>query len=358
MTATFTGDCLPVLIGSLPVCDHRLAVDLVMAHTPAIPLWVQLPAFPKEGMIEQFLPGMPGLTRRDDRAWIEAEGADFDADVLAFYEAYMAVEEAGADLDASRFALVPETAPGFFALEERLSAMEPPPVAVKGQVTGPVTFCTAVKDRQGAAIFYNDQLRDVAVKRLAMNARWQVRRLARFGRPVIVFLDEPALAGFGSSEFISITKEDIGACLDEVIAAVHDEGGLAGIHVCANTDWSVILDSAVDIVNFDAFGYFDRFVLYPERIKAFFDDGRILAWGIVPTSDAQDIDAASVDSLERAWTACAGQIEALGVSRRVIRDQALITPSCGTGSLSEARARRVLALTRDLSARIRKAFQV
>lgn len=353
----FVADCHPVLIGSLPVSDHQQAVDMVLASTPAIPLWVQLPVFRQEGMIEQFLPGMPGLTRSKDKAWVDTAGPDFDDAVLGFYEDYMAVSQGDADLMDSRFAFTPEIAQGFFVFLDRVAAMEPAPVAVKGQVTGPVTFCTGVKDQQGAAVFYNDQLRDVAIKLLAMKARWQVRCLAQFGQPVIVFLDEPAMAGFGSSEFISIDRSDIRACLDEVVAAVHAEGGLAGIHVCANTDWSVILDSSLDIVNFDAYGYFDRFVLYPDLVRTFLEKGNILAWGIVPTSDPEAIDGATVESLETVWTGYAGQIEALGVSPRAIRAQSLITPSCGTGSLSVARARRVLDLTRDLSARIRDNFQ-
>ncbi|MBI9083699.1 MAG: hypothetical protein JEZ11_08875 [Desulfobacterales bacterium] len=353
---TFVADCHPVLIGSLPVSDHQQAVDMVLAHTPAIPLWVQLPVFKQEGMIEQFLPGMPGLTRSDAKVWIDTAGPDFDDAMLGFYEDYMAVSEGGADLIDSRFAFTPETAPGFFAFLDRVAAMDPAPAAVKGQVTGPVTFCTAVKDQQGAAIFYNDQLRDAAIKLLAMKARWQVRRLSQFDRPVIVFLDEPALAGFGSSEFISISPSDIRACLGEVVSAVHTEGGLAGIHVCANTDWSVILDSSLDIVNFDAYGYFDRFVLYPDLIRAFFDKGKILAWGIVPTSEPEAIETATVESLLAIWQGYAGQLEALGVSSRALRQQSLITPSCGTGSLSVPLAERVLALTRDLSARIRQDF--
>ena len=34
------------------------------------------------------------------------------------------------------------------------------------------------------------------------------------------------------------------------------EGGLVGVHVCANTDWSLVLDSSADIVSFDAYALF------------------------------------------------------------------------------------------------------
>ena len=54
----------------------------------------------------------------------------------------------------------------------------------------------------------------------------------------LLFFDEPALAGLGSSAFITITTEEITACLTEVFEAVRAENGLTGVHVCANTEWS------------------------------------------------------------------------------------------------------------------------
>ena len=44
-----------------------------------------------------------------------------------------------------------------------MAAMDRSPVAVKGQVTGPITFCTGIADEQRRAIFYNEQVRDAAV---------------------------------------------------------------------------------------------------------------------------------------------------------------------------------------------------
>jgi hypothetical protein len=52
MTTNFRADCLPVLIGSLPLHDHAEGVRLVFEYTPEIPLWVQLPAYKEEGMMK------------------------------------------------------------------------------------------------------------------------------------------------------------------------------------------------------------------------------------------------------------------------------------------------------------------
>lgn len=356
MLQTFTPNCLPLLIGSFPMNDHLAASRLIMDYTPAIPLWVQLPVFPEEGMVPQFLPGMPGVVSQGSKTFIDTAAESFDGDLLLFFEDYMATHEDPDRLPASRFALTEATGQGVAALLGTLGRMETQPVAVKGQVTGPVTFCTGVKDQDGRAIFYNETLREAAVKHLALNARWQIRTLSGPGRPVIIFIDEPALAGFGSSELISISKEEILGCLREVVDAIHTDGGLAGIHVCANTDWSLVLESGADIVNFDAYAYFDRFVLYGSQIRAFLEAGRCLAWGIVPTLNPEEIERETVDSLYAAMMERFRQIESLGIPPATLRAQSFITPSCGVGALTLDLAKRVLTLTRDLSATVRETF--
>lgn len=354
MSQTLMPDCRPLLIGSLPLDDHAAAARLIMDYSPTIPLWVQLPIFTEEGMVAQFLPGMPGVVHQGQKTFIDTGVESFDDDLLAFFEDYMATSEDPIRLPGSRFALTEATGKGVAALLNTLGRMKAPPLAIKGQVTGPVTFCTGVKDQDDRAIFYNETLRDTAVKHLTLNARWQIRSLSGPDCPVIIFIDEPALAGFGSSELISISKEEILACLKEVVDGIHADGGLAGIHVCANTDWSLVLASGADIVNFDAFTYFDRFILYGPQIRDFLDAGRCLAWGIVPTLKSEEIERETVDTLYAGLQERFRQVEALGIAPATLRTQSFITPSCGLGSLSLALAKRVLALTRDLSVKIRQ----
>ena len=354
MPANFQANAFPVLIGSLPLKDHPEALELVFQYTPEIPLWIQLPAFPQEQMVPQFMPGLPGLTRKNNSIFIDTGAQDFDDQVLEFYEEYMAVADGEKDLDDTRFVLTAETAGGFSTFMNYASSLPSRPVAVKGQITGPITFSTGIHDQNKNAIFYNEQIRDAAVKLIALKAKWQVRKLSTLGCPVIIFFDEPALAGYGSSEFISISIEEISSCFDEVIDAVRSEGGLAGVHVCANTDWSLVLQSSADIVSFDAYSYFDRFILYPDLIKQFIDSGKILAWGIVPTGDADDIEKETTDTLLSQWEEKAQAIMELGVDRSQLLNQSLITPSCGTGSLSLDLAKKVLKITREISDRIRQ----
>jgi len=356
VTAVFQANGLATLIGSLPLVDHNEALDLIWAYMPEIPMWAQLPSNRREGMMVQFASGLPGLCHANDSLFVDAGGDAFDRELLEFYEDYLAVIEGRLQLDASRFALTEDTAQGFFTLAKRLQTAANIPAAVKGQITGPFTFCTGIADQEKRAIFYDPQIRDAAVKLLALKARWQAERLAEFQRPVIIFVDEPGLAGFGSSEFTSIAREEVMQCLEDVFEPVHQAGGLTGVHVCANTDWSLVLDSAADFVSFDAYGYFDRFILYPDRIRAFLDAGKFLAWGLVPTLNADDLEKETAASLVRRFEEQVKQVAALGIDPRQLINQSLITPACGAGTLSIDLAKKVLKITREISEEIRKRY--
>lgn len=351
----FLPRCLPLLIGSLPHDNHVEATRIIRQYTPELPLWPQLPLFPQEGMIPQFVPGLPGVTEADGKLFIDSESSTFEVELLEFYEEYLNVSEGGMPLGESRFTLSREAAEGFYALMASVTDNKKGLLGLKGQTTGPITFCTGLVDQAGRAIFYNDQLRDAAVKLLAMKARWQTGKMAEAGVLAIMFFDEPALAGLGSSAFITISHDEIHACFGEVFDGVRSEGGLTGVHVCANTEWSVVFDSGVDIVSYDAYSFFDKLILYPEHLRRFFAEGKLLATGIVPTAP-EYIELESVDSLTEKWFAQTAQLQAIGIDEKNIYRQSLITPSCGTGTVSREQAMKVLELTSGVSEKIRTSF--
>ncbi len=350
----FKANCLPLLIGSLPMDNHADAIKLVFDHTPEIPLWVQLPCFKEEGMIYQFLEGLPGFSNDTGKNLLDTSSQGFDEEFIAFFEDYLAISESDTDLASSRFALSGTRGKGFAEFLKQVDEKKSPFNALKGQVTGPISFGTAVKDQNDKDIFYDDQLRDAAIKRLALNARWQAKEYSKRGATPIIFLDEPALAGFGTSAYITITKEDVTQSIEEIAQEIHTENGLVGVHVCANTQWDMLLSANIDIISFDAFSYFDRFILFPDLIKSFLEQGKILAWGIVPTDKASVIKEQSTSGLVKILKE---QMEELhkktGIEKSAILSQAFITPSCGTGSLDLDSAKRVLKLTSEVS----KAFQ-
>ncbi|MBW1649094.1 MAG: hypothetical protein JRJ44_00185 [Deltaproteobacteria bacterium] len=348
-------NCMPLLIGSLPIDDHKKASEIIFDYTPEIPLWAQLPAYQKEGMIEQFLPGMPSVTNKNKKTFINIKASDFEDEILKFYEDYINSRDKQIDSFSSRFTLTENEAKGFFVLMEKVKKLSDKPYAVKGQITGPVTFGIGVKDQDNKSIFYDERLKDIAVKLIAMKAKWQAGRLAKLTTSrVIIFLDEPALAGFGSSSFLTVSREEGMDALKEVIDAIHTEKALAGIHICANSDWSLVLETPADIISFDAYSFFDKFILYPNHIKKFIRKGGALAWGIIPTGNIEDIEKETSASLASAFKDKIAQIEKMGIEKNILLAQSYITPSCGTGNMSLKHAEKVLKMTKEVSEITRK----
>ena len=343
-------NCKSLLIGSVPMDDHELATKMVFDYSPEIPLWVQLPKYKQEGMIRQFIPGMPGLTIEGDRIYIDSKRDRFESELVEYYEEYLTASQDPSVLANSRFALTHETGNGFFVFLNWLKKHQPSVFTLKGQVTGPITLGIGVNDQDGRSIFYDDTLRDVLSKHVAMNAKWQVLQLSQYSsNPPIVFFDEPGVVSFGSSAYISISREQVMEALGCGIDAIHDANGLSGIHICANGDWSLALESNADILSFDAYSYFDNFILFKDAIHQFISQGRILAWGIVPTSRPEDIESETTQSLLAKWESQVDEVVSLGFSKQTIMAQSLITPSCGTGSLTLEQTQKVLTLTQELS---------
>ena len=344
----------PLFIGSLPFQDHGEALEELLKRCPESPNWIQLPSNPREGFLVQFTEGLPGF-RTDPRPLVLNQGEEFQEELLRFYEAYLEVAEAKRAVEESLFQSTPEAVPGLYKLLELLEAMGPVKF-VKGQISGPLTILLALQDSSGRLAYYDERVRDAAVRLLAMRARWQTRKLVAAGGKAIVFVDEPALGHVGSSVFIGVELERALRDLKEILLGIEDEGGWPGIHVCANADWGTILGvRGLRVLSFDAFSYFERFSLFKEEILGFLERGGIIAWGIVPT-DSHKLDTSTVEDLAELWIHQAGFFFSEGLQAKDLLARSFITPSCGLGSLDKERALRAMDLTASLSQLLRGKF--
>ena len=113
----------------------------------------------------------------------------------------------------------------------------------------------------------------------------------------------------------------------------------------------MLLDSGVDIVSFDAFEYGETIGYYADRVEVFLEDGGVLAWGIVPTSEK--IKEQTPESLVRKLEGLVENLSSKGVDKNLIWEQCLITPSCGTGSLSVELAEEVFRKLSEVSGLLR-----
>jgi hypothetical protein len=170
----------------------------------------------------------------------------------------------------------------------------------------------------------------------------------------MIFLDEPSLLGFGKQTFITVSRVDIIRDLNEVAAAIHSHGALSGVHCEANTDWSLLMETNLDILDFDAYDHFQAIALYPKELDKFLIRGGCLGWGIVPTLDREAAAGETVPTLILRLEEEINHLVNMGFTRDLLLKQSLITPSCGAGGvLTEALAEHVLKVLHDLSLTLR-----
>ena len=333
-------------IGSVPYQDPQEAVTLILKYFPEIPFWPQLVRLGfREEMVAQGAGGLPGLL-----VDLEARQVTLDPEAsreMALAQFYETLWAGGLD----PYALAPEEAQGFHTLLAQLAASGNGPLALKGQVVGPVTFAGMVKAGDGKPILYDRELTQAVSQGLARKAAWQAEQFRQTGREAVVFFDEPILTGFGSA-FLPVSREEVTTILTETIEAVKEPGPVTvGVHCCGNTDWALLLETPVDILSFDSYGYFDHLLLYDKALAAFFRRGGYVAWGLVPTGE--ELAQETGDSLWQRFTSQVERLAGLGLGLQEVLHHSLLTPACGLGYLSPEGATRALTLLSELSGRAR-----
>jgi methionine synthase II (cobalamin-independent) len=322
----FAQPFVTTLIGSFPHPDST-ALCPRLVDAVQIPAWPQLPRRTfRENMYTQYGPGLPGIVidEAHEKITFDTTG-DLSTALEEFYGHYLADNVDAFVLQATE---TTEIYTMLDALQSTAGAW------AKGQVTGPISFGLTVVDQNLRSSLYDDQLIDPIVKQLAFNARWQIRQLKQVRSNVIIFVDEPYMSSFGSA-FISLSREQVVTLLDEVFDAIHAEGALAGVHCCGNTDWSVLMDTAVDILNLDACEYLENLALYPHEVRGFLDRGGSIAWGLIPNNETIfDVTPSGLAQRLRAGLQlisdkARGRGVSIGVDEFAYRS--LITTACGLG---------------------------
>jgi len=316
-------------IGSLP---HLIPVDAcsLILETFDIPFWPQLPkrSF-LEWMIPQYIEGMP-FVKMDPENRTIIISRDSSDELERFYETCK---------DDCRIAISEDHAKGLHIFLKIIKGRQFE--TLKGQVTGPLTFTLGLRDSEGRLLYFDEELREIALMLLKAKVRWQVDVLRPSAREILIFIDEPILSAIGSSTYIGVSREETLRLLREMVYAIEEMGAISGIHCCGNADWSLVIESGVKVLSFDAYSYFESLALYREQLLEFLEKKGYISWGIIPTTEA--IAKEDLESLKRLFDR-----EFKDLSRHIpeemIKSQTILTPSCGTGSRSIDETIRIFQL--------------
>jgi len=317
---------------------------LLLRYLPAIPAWPQLPqrSF-TENMYVQYSQGLPGISINveEQRIYVD-RSQDLDSALEELHQAFV-------DNDVTRYATSPDYAAGLHAFLD--SSIEPP-LAVKGQVTGPITLGLSLTD-ETYYVIYDETLAEAIAWHLRLKASWQEKALSRKSPNVIIFIDEPYLTSLGTS-FVSLPWEKVAVLLEETLGGIN---GIKGLHCCGRADWPLLLSLPIDILSYDTYNYPDSLGLYPTDVKSFLEKGGSIAWGIVP-NDEENLSKETVASLKDRLEEAMAPLARDGIRFPQLVEQAMLTPSCGLASLSIEAAELVLELLSRLSSTMRQRYLI
>lgn len=342
-------------VGSLPHRDLNEALALIWRCVPKAPHWPQLPALGEaNSFVSQYLQILlaTGVIGAFDRPMFQIETEDWTERLTAFYEVYLQAETG--DLEAlERFGFGAEGGEGFAAFCQDIERHGTRgAVLLKGQLSGPLTLGLQITDKNRRSSYYDDVLHDILVKTLALHAEWQTKKLRQYGLPVLMMVDEPSLYAYGASTHVTLARESLIADLNIIAEGIKRQGGIPGVHVCAGMDWTLLFETQIEVVNFDAYEYMTSMLVLAEPLNRFLARGGMLAWGIVPTQAG--VWEENANSLGQRWEDNVAALVKRGVDESRLRAQSIITPSCGTGTLEIAAAEQIYLLLRELGGEAEK----
>jgi hypothetical protein len=322
-------------IGSLPHVDPDVAVTFVAQHCPDVPFWPQLPRrAPEEYMLMQMLTPMLDLLRQQSPACIHIRSGQ-----LAALRSRLRQGEA---------IFTNETAAGFFAFERVCAAGSFANAQfLKGQVSGPLTLARCLWTEESASnqvmprtiahsLLDDPGAMDELTDYLCRLTTWQIERLQRFDKPVMIFVDEPVL-----TRALSIPVPLV--YLRRLLETIRSAGAVAGIHCCALGAAEAVFSVAPDVISFDAHSELESFMTMPE-MHAFLEEGGGLALGMIPT--LTDPTGLAPEDLFMRWSESL-TLSGLDVARAA--KQSLITATCGLGLLSLQSAQASFVQARRLA---------
>ncbi|CCY63478.1 putative uncharacterized protein [Clostridium sp. CAG:967] len=337
-------------IGSLPHKDLDKAMQLVQKNFNRIPFWPQLTRVNKnEDMIVQFLENMPSLfvDEENNKTFLETESDKFFEDIEQFFCDY---EEIIADITCDAIEKYAINYSSTFTKFIEIIKNTKPDYA-KGQIVGPFTLATTLVDKSGRCAYYDETLREIIVKTLSIKALWQIKQMKAANPDItpIIFIDEPSISQLGTSAYVTIAQEEVLELIKEISDLIKANGAMSAIHCCGKCDWSLPVKAGVDIINLDAYNFAQNLSLFSKELKTFLEQGRKIAWGVVPTLDKDALDAADEQTIISVFEKAVKYLTNKGIDEKIIIENSLITPSCGAGSLSEDLALKAMDLTKKVS---------
>ena len=306
----FEARCSTTAMGIMPHRDVDRALELALSLD--IPFWPQLPKVSLyEDMYIQASQNFPGIAIDFDKERLVFSTARFEQELDEYF---LKMD------DPEAFALTAEYTRVFHKF---LSAELQGYKAIRGQVTGPVSFGLKVLDEDLKPIIYNEEARAILFDFIQRKVNIQYQELSKRNANAFVWVDEPGL----SYVFSGFSGYNDQHAREEYLKFVEGLEGPKGLHLCADVNLPYLLELGVEILSFDAYqiGFMPQ--EYAGSVADFIENGGVISWGIVPTEStvlSTQTPETLAGILSKYWEVVS---ESAGLPLNQIARQALVAPA-------------------------------
>jgi hypothetical protein len=306
----FEARCGTTAMGIMPHRDVDQALKLALSLD--IPFWPQLPNVSLyEDMYVQTSEHFPGIAINFEKGRLVFKTARFEEDLNDYFTKMEHPET---------YALTQEYSRVFKRfLSKNLKGYK----AIRGQITGPVSFGFKVLDENLKPIIYNEEVKTILFDFIQKKVNLQYQELKKKNPNAFVWVDEPGL-GYVFSGLSGYNDQQAKKDYYNFIQGLE---GPKGLHLCADVNLPYLLELGIEILSFDAFqiGFMPK--EYAWSVAEFIKRGGVISWGIVPTESS----ALSIQTPEKLASVLSNYWKVIsdntGLVLRQIAEQALIAPA-------------------------------
>lgn len=296
-----------------------------------------------------FTEGLPCIRIEREKRRLVFETTGREDELVEFYDRY-----AAGDFDY--FAISPELDPGLYRLAE-LYAENPWPGLkyIHMDFPGLFTWGLLLKDENGSPALYDVNLRDIIIKGLSAKVRWRENKARQLfpGAETIITSGDASLSVFASAGGTG-SWDNVRDDYNEILSLVQ---GVKDIHCCANFDWSLVMQTKTQSINFDAYQFGGTMAMYPEALGRYLERGGTIAWGIVPTMPAGDVTSEAPEDLaERLEDFIDAAAAAGAIDKQQLLEASWVTPTCEPATMQVDMAEKIYEHTAEVSKLMRKKF--
>ncbi len=256
-------------MGIMPHKDVDKALNLALGLD--VPFWPQLPNVSLyEDMYVQTSEHFPGIAIDFERGRLVFSTARFQEELEDYFTKMEHPET---------YALTQEYSRVFKRfLSRELRSYK----AIRGQITGPVSFGFKVLDENLKPIIYNEEVKTILFDFIQKKVNVQYQELKVKNQNAFVWVDEPGL-GYVFSGLSGYNDQH---AKEDYFNFIQGLEGPKGLHLCADVNLPYLLELGIEILSFDAFqiGFMPK--EYAWSAAEFIKQGGVVSWGIVPAESS------------------------------------------------------------------------